>query len=241
MLHRDVEGGNTGWPSEPILVCANELEVKSIPGFIDMTGARFGKWTVLELAEPLHDKRGYNVIRWKCRCDCGTERDVIGTTLRSGKSQSCGCDVGRRATCAKENFTTHGESKTRLYRIWAYMKKRCSNPNASNYKDYGARGISVCDEWMEFEPFREWALAHGYDDDLSIDRIDVNGNYCPDNCRWVDGVAQANNKRNSVRIAGLGETHTIAEWARLLNVDYKYLHKKISSGKNIDDIISTLH
>ena len=194
----------------------------------------FGKWTVMELAEPLKDKRGYNITRWKCRCECGTIRDVIGTTLHNGKSTCCGCDVGERAKSAKNLFSTHHESKTRLYKIWSYMRKRCNNKNSSNYANYGGRGISVCKEWNEsYDSFRDWANENGYDDNLSIDRIDVNGNYEPNNCRWVTGIAQANNRRNTVYFTHNGETKSVADWARIYNLNYKTLLKRIKAGKGL--------
>lgn len=202
-----------------------------------MTGRRFGHWTVLELAEPLYDKRGYKVHRWKCRCDCGTIKDVSGTSLRSGRSTSCGCDRSVAREVCKNNFTTHGETKTRLYQIWAGVHKRCENSNAYNYSDYGGRGIKVSDEWRSFIPFKDWAVSNGYTDGLSIDRIDVNGNYSPDNCRWVDSIAQANNRRNNHYITFNGETKTIAEWARDYNMNYKKLYKRIASGKSLSDAL----
>ncbi len=205
-----------------------------MPAFIDMTGLRFGKWTVIEQAEPLKDNRGYNIVRWKCQCDCGTVKDVIGTTLRSGRSKSCGCDKSVRSAVAHDLFTTHGESKTRLYKIWVYMRKRCYNTNSSNYANYGGRGICVCDAWNDsFENFRDWAVNNGYSDDLSIDRIDVNGNYEPGNCRWVTGVAQANNRRNTVYYTFNGETKSVAEWAKKLGLNYKTLLKRVKSGRGI--------
>lgn len=207
-----------------------------MPKFIDMTGKKFGKWTVLSLAEPIKDKRGYNVHRWNCRCECGVEKCVIGTTLRNGRSSSCGCDVGQRSDTARRLFTTHSESKSRLYKIWAGMRKRCYNKNSSNYSNYGARGITVCAEWNDsYEAFRDWSIENGYADNLSIDRIDVDGNYEPCNCRWVTGDVQANNRRNTVYYTYEGQTKSLAEWARLLGLSYKALHKRIKSGKGFPD------
>lgn len=203
-----------------------------------MTGKTFGKWTVIELAEPIKDKKGYNVNRWKCRCECGNERLVIGTTLRNGRSTSCGCDAGKRAETAKKLFTTHNESKLRIYKIWSYMRKRCYNENSSNYCNYGGRGISVCDEWNNsYEAFRDWAINNGYEDSLSIDRIDVNGNYEPDNCRWVTDAAQANNRRNTVYYTHDGQTRSVSEWASIYGINYKTLLKRIKSGKGLPDNI----
>lgn len=204
-----------------------------MPKFQDLTGKKFGHWTVIKRVNDRYDKRGYPIVMWECECDCDkhTVKTIYGNALRSGKSTSCGCDKDRIRENARQLFSTHNESKTRLYKIWAYMKKRCYNTSALNYKDYGGRGITVCDEWLKYEAFRDWALSHGYDDTLSIDRIDVNGNYKPDNCRWVDCVAQANNKRNSVRYEYNGEMHTSPEWARILGVDYKKLDYRLTEKR----------
>lgn len=157
-------------------------------------------------------------------------RPVFANALLSGKSRSCGC--GQREAAKKvcgDNFRTHGGSKERLYKIWAGMHKRCYNKNATNYKDYGGRGITVCDSWHKFEPFQEWSLSHGYNDSLSIDRIDNELGYSPENCRWTVRVAQANNRRTSKMYTIDGETHTLKEWSNIFGVNYKYLWKKVCS------------
>lgn len=207
--------------------------------FVDLTGERFGKWTVLRRGQDGTDKRGYPVVRWVCKCDCGTVREVIGSTLKSGRSKSCGCSqYEHQPDVCRSLFTTHGESKTRLYKIWAYMKKRCENANSSNYHLYGARGIKVCDEWSrDYTVFREWAIANGYKDDLSIDRIDPNGDYCPSNCRWADMFDQANNRRSNVYLEYNGRTMTMAQWARELNVPYYKICEGHSKGESLEQIL----
>ena len=120
------------------------------------------------------------------------------------------------------------------------MKKRCANPCSYNYKDYGGRGIAVCDEWSDFDCFMKWSMENGYSDDLSIDRIDVNGNYCPENCRWVTCVVQANNKRNTVFYEVDGVSMSLADWARKYNLNYKRVHKQIKTGNNtLENIIKS--
>ena len=202
-----------------------------------MTGLRFGKWTAIFRAEDHITKSGYHFTKWFCRCDCGTEKAVTANSLLSGRSSSCGCDKSANAITAKKNFTTHGETKTRLYQIWAGMRKRCNNQNSYNYKHYGGRGISVCSEWDDFLAFKEWAVNNGYDDSLSIDRIDVDGDYTPLNCRWADNITQANNKRTNHKIEHNGVIYTVAELARLIEVPYDYLCENYNKGRTVDEII----
>lgn len=212
-----------------------------MPELKDLSKQKFDRWNVICRAEDKVSKNGSHHTAYKCVCDCGTERIVDATSLLSGKSKSCGC-LGRETSSrvCRNNFKTHGETKTRLYQIYAGIKKRCLNTKAYNYMNYGGRGISICEEWLNsWRAFRDWSYLNGYSDELSIDRIDVNGNYSPDNCRWVDRVAQANNRRSSRNIVYNDETHTIAEWAKILDIPYKRLHKWISKGKTMEEIMAT--
>lgn len=165
-----------------------------MPKRIDLTGQRFGRLTVLHFDH----NDGHGCAMWKCICDCGRETIVAAGNLRSGSVKSCGC---LKMDLLKSHFCKHGRYKERLYQVWASIKTRCYNTHDPNFKLYGSRGISMCDEWRhDYAAFRDWAMANGYDPDAprgqcTIDRIDNDGNYEPSNCRWVSMAVQAQNKR----------------------------------------------
>ncbi len=157
--------------------------------FKDITGEKFGRLEAIEVAY----RTAYGKIMWRCKCECGNEKIVQGGHLRSGSIKSCGCLL--RET-SKSNNLIHGESKTKLYRRWKGMRERCRDINHKSYKDYGGRGITVCDEWNdEFIAFKNWAIENGFREDLELDRIDVDGNYEPSNCRWITHREQMYNTR----------------------------------------------
>lgn len=198
----------------------------------DLTGKRFGRLTVIERDI---EKSG-NGAFWVCRCDCGNHTTVSTSHLNSGCVVSCGCFA---IETRKKANTKHGQEGTRLYRIWNGMKDRCTNPNASGYALYGGRGIKVCDEWSKsFKSFYDWALKSGYQENLTIDRIDVNGNYEPDNCRWATYKEQGNNKRSNRYITVNGETHTVSEWADSLSMKYNTLDERIRKGWSEEEAVS---
>ena len=168
--------------------------------------------------------------RWLCKCDCGKDVIVLASNLVRGLSKSCGCYAKDHPSQLK-----HGMRHTRIYKTWCGIKYRCNNPNAYGYENYGGRGIRVCDEWEEFEPFYKWAMENGYSDDLSIDRIDVNGNYEPSNCRWVDDKTQANNMRTNIRFEYEGKSMTVAEIADTTGASRKLLYSRLEAGYSIED------
>lgn len=155
---------------------------------IDLTGEKFNRWTVIERA---FKNNKYNKPLWICKCDCGTIKEQTSVVLKSGNSKSCGCLV-------KDTNTKHGMYKTRLNKEYRGLKQRCYNSKNSRYEYYGGRGINICDEWLGkegFVNFMNWSLENGYTDELTLDRIDSNGNYEPSNCRWETMKVQARNRR----------------------------------------------
>lgn len=186
---------------------------------------KYGRLTIIRLIDVAQDKRK----RFLCECDCGTQTIVFAENLLSGHTKSCGCL--KREIIAGGAHKTHGLSGTRIYRIWKGMRKRCNNPNDSNYSKYGGRGIKVCPEWdSDFLSFYYWAMENGYDDSLSIDRIDNNGGYFPSNCQWENETRQANNRRNN-RIVTIGEeSHSIVEWSKIVGISTALIYKRIRDG-----------
>lgn len=203
---------------------------------MDLTGKRFGRWTVLEFA--FHDK---NYARyWLCKCDCGTIKEVKQQSLTSGRSTSCGCyHKEDAARIIGERSRKHGDFGTKLYGVWAAMKRRCYNPNTKFYHDYGGRGITVCDEWQEYIPFKEWALANGYEEGLTIDRIDVNENYCPENCRWITQREQCYNTRKTRFVEYKGEKYTLKEISEITGLKIRTIRGRYERGWTPEQIFST--
>lgn len=159
---------------------------------LHLEGERYGKLVVMEEAESIYSKTGKMIRRWKCKCDCGNITIVRHGDLRNGSTVSCGCYNYEKESAAK----THGYSRTKLGNVFEGMKQRCNNPKNKNYEKYGGRGIKICTEWLnDPKKFFDWAIKNGYKEGLSIDRIDVNGNYEPDNCRWADNETQCLNQR----------------------------------------------
>ena len=190
---------------------------------------KFGRLTAIK--EVGRTKSG-NAL-WLCTCDCGGEKIVSSYSLRRGNTQSCGC-IKREQIL--EMFATHRETHSPLYRLWAGIKNRCYNRNESKYANYGARGIKVCSEWESNYPvFRDWCLANGYSKGLTIERIDVNGDYSPSNCTFATQKVQQNNRTNNHRITYEGETKTLSQWAEYLGMTYKMLEHRINRGWSVED------
>lgn len=201
----------------------------------DLSGKRFGMLTVVQ-----HDKSysGKNT-KWICKCDCGKTVSVFRTALIVGRTKSCGCyNISRTI----ERQTKHGKCNTRLYRCWSDMKQRCTNKNFKEYANYGGRGINVCNEWKNsFINFENWAMTHGYSDGLSIDRIDIDRDYCPENCRWATYYQQARNRTNNIYIEYNGKRMIAKDWAKYLGIPYETIRGRLNKGLSIEEVLSTTH
>lgn len=199
----------------------------------DITGQTINNWYVIK--EAGRSKSG--TARFLCRCLlCGNERLVEGRSIRSGVSKGCGCYHPKRM-----ETTRHDE---RLYGVWGGMRDRCNNPNSPQYKWYGGRGIRICPEWDDYSNFRSWAYSHGYDDSAkkyqcTIDRIDTNGNYSPDNCAWRTQKQQCNNTRSNHLLTHNNETHTIQEWSEITGIRKDTIRRRIAVyGWSVDRALS---
>lgn len=201
-------------------------------------GDVYGNWTVLEILPP---KIKYGHKHLLCQCDCGNIKDVDIFNVTSGKSKSCGC---LSIQAFKQRNTIHGKTNTRLFYIWISMKDRCNNPNNHAYNNYGGRGITVCQEWLtDFMNFYNWAISHGYDENLTIDRINVNGNYEPSNCRWLNQKDQSNNRRTNLNFTYNNKTQTLMQWCEEYNLDYRMILARVHNpkweNKSFEEILFT--
>lgn len=203
-------------------------------------GERFGRWTVsgfpFWMPTGAVGRNGQNAV---CQCECGTVAIVRVGNLRSGKTNSCGCLNYEKVV---ERATKHGGCGTRLHRIWASMRDRCHNDKSKDWPNYGGRGIGICSEWDRFEDFRDWAMASGYTDGLTIDRIENNAGYSPSNCRFVGRDIQNNNRRNCRFIEAFGERKTLAQWSRdkRCRVCVDTLATRLNSGMNPEAALLTV-
>ena len=202
--------------------------------FVDLTGKRFGKLTVIKRASDyIRPSDNKPRPKYLCKCDCGNYKEILGTSLKNGVTKSCGCLMGH-------NLKTHSfANKERLYAIWRNIRERCNNKNNSSYKYYGAKGIKYCKEWENYLTFRTWALNNGYGDNLTIDRIDNKGDYEPSNCRWATWICQANNKGNNRKFVLDDKEYTIPQLAKLYNINQATLLSRIKKGWDIKTAVET--
>lgn len=199
----------------------------------DLTGKKFGRLTVIKRVE----NNKFGQLQWLCKCECGNIKKIRGGHLKSGAIKSCGC-LNKELTSKRTK--THGMRNSRIYRIWIHIRNRCYYENYIQYNLYGGRGIKVCEEWKEnFGSFYNWAINNGYSNDLTIDRIDVNGDYEPSNCRWVTQKVQANNKRNNHYIEYKNETKTISQWEDVLKIPKGTISRRLYRGWSIERALNT--
>lgn len=194
-------------------------------------GKRFGSLVVKDIR---HEPSGkpYRWM-WLCKCDCGKEKWIRADALTSGHSKTCGC--GKRY----DGATVHGESKTRLYMIWGRMIERCSPHSMYGTDRYAKRGISVCEEWKDYEQFARWAKENGYSDNLSIERIDNNGNYCPENCKWIEQKKQARNRGTTHWVEYQGKKMSLAEACEIAGMPYKQVFSRLKWNWPLEEALST--
>lgn len=204
----------------------------------DLTGNKYDRLTVISYSHKDKKRR----VHWNCLCVCGNEvvrrTDALNT---NANYKSCGCytrELQRKQMLEKNPNKTHGMSGTRIYKIYRKMHERCYDENYPEFHLYGGRGIRVCNEWRQnFNNFYEWSKANGYENNLSIDRIDTNKGYSPNNCRWADKYQQANNKRNNITIEHNGKTLTLSEWATELNLPVTTLRSRYYRGKSTEEVL----
>ena len=201
----------------------------------DRIGEIVGRLKIVGYGEDQVSSSGRRHTMWVCECSCGNIVSVRSDSLNGKHTLSCGCYHKERVSAPKQNVKVkHGESRERIYNIWYLMRYRCSVKDAAAYKNYGGRGITVCDEWNDSEDgyfrFKEWARQNGYNNSLTIERIDVNLGYSPENCRWIPMDEQNANKRNNHILSYNGETKTLSEWSRITGIPMKTLHRRISLG-----------
>lgn len=197
----------------------------------DLSGQRFGKLVALSIC----GRNKNNAVIWLCKCDCGNYVEVLSISLIAGHTKSCGCMKGYKKK--------HGDSGSRLYRVWISMKQRCQNSKNKAYQFYGGKGIKVCEEWNNYSCFKQWAIKNGYDDmaknkECTLDRIDVNGDYEPLNCRWVSMAEQNRNKSYHRYVVYQGKKLTVTQLAKKVGMNKETLVYRLNAGWTVDDAIN---
>lgn len=211
----------------------NRIEVKP--------GDKYFRLTIVKEVPKRKGKRYF-----LCKCDCGNFVTVRFVALRAGEVKSCGCwkrevDSWRFRELVKHNpnYSEHHSYYKEMYSIWHGMKQRCENPNRPHYEDYGGRGIRVCDEWKKFAPFQKWSHENGWKQGLTLDRIDVDGNYEPSNCRWITQKEQLLNRRNTVKLTLHGMTKPLVKWAEIYSISPHVIRNRLDDGWNVEAAITT--
>ena len=206
--------GDVGWGAVTEQQAVKELWQSGQP----ITGARVGMLTIVEVSPRA---KGHRMAT--CACDCGNVKTIRVARLWERNDRPLGCG------CLRGKWAKHNDSHARLYRIWDHMLRRCNSPTNHAYASYGGRGISVCDEWHDYLAFREWAKTSGYQENLSIDRIDNDAGYCPSNCRWATAKEQQNNRRCNVYLEHQGRRQTVTQWAEELGVSLQKARKLLQA------------
>lgn len=208
--------------------------MENIKMYEDLTGQKFGMLTVLNRTGDIEHTDGRRYVAYECICECGRKKITKAYSLIYGRCSSCGHHTSKK----KENAIKSNKTLKRLYVIFNGMKQRCYNKNNQNYDDYGGRGISVCQEWLDnFWKFKEWAVNNGYEENLTLDRINVNGNYEPSNCRWITNSEQQNNKMNTVYIDFYGRNITLKELSEQTGIKRNTLYSRYSKGITNENIL----
>ena len=198
---------------------------------IDLTGQKFGRLTVVRFDHKENGRKYY-----LCQCDCGNFKIVSNHSLKSENTKSCGCLHKEILTQRNKDNRIHHPENERLLRIWRAMLHRCYKETDEHYDYYGGRGIKVCDDWHDFEAFQKWALANGYADNLTIDRLDGNKDYCPENCSWATMTVQNNHKSDTKWLTYKGKTQSLSDWCRELGLDYFRTKARLNSlGWSVED------
>lgn len=197
---------------------------------IDIQGEQFGNITVLENAGV--DNGGNSL--WKCKCTCG--REIIRSYSNIVRSAGVGCKECKNEYLRKTHYK-HGDTDTRLHNIWLHMRHRCQSTTDADYKNYGERGIAVCDEWQEYQAFKEWALSNGYADDLTIERVNVDDGYNPSNCKWIPKGEQTNNRRNTKYFTINGTRKTLSDWCKEYGQNGELVRARLKYGFDIKDAL----